>query len=99
MYFGQAQYDNAYPYDDRQEAFEEAVTKKAEELMNDEYCPTNLANILEALGEAKNETMESIEQALKAKNPTVFDLINDASFEYWAKLAEAKAERILTSDQ
>jgi hypothetical protein len=88
------------PYNDKAEAFDEAVVKKVDQLMKDgeDFCPRYLVNIAEALAdlaESDEEAANAIEHMIIENNKLAFDLIENAAYEYCVKQAKIKAEKLL----
>jgi len=88
------------PYDDKAEAFDEAVVKKVDLLMEDgeDFCPQYLSNIAAALmelAESDEEAANAIEHMIIENNKLAFDLIENTAHEYCVKQATIKAEKLL----
>ena len=81
---------------DQIEALSAAVDTLTSELLQDEYSPFALGNIVEALAQLPNDAMQVIEQALINRDAKAFKLIADASYNYCNKLAATEAFNRLT---
>lgn len=88
---------------DEDEARERAIQDQAQDLLDDEYSPSDLQNIMEALGELTEEVIGDV--AMNLRNATRSDQadikklcyqitgqhLHSAVIDYWTKRAKAKA--------
>lgn len=73
-----------------------AIQSRMDDLLLDSHRPLDCGNFMEAISQAVKdpEFLLNIYSATIKKDPAIFDLFLNASWDYWAALARKKAEEI-----
>ncbi len=78
---------------DEEDAREDAIEARTEELLAGEYNPMCFSGIAEALGETTGSIRDAIELAARANDlQALIEAVKAASEAYWQQLARSKAE-------